>query len=195
MLENIVFLGAAINLAGSSLYIKGTLQGKVKPNRVSFLLWGVAPLIGGAAALSSGVQLAVIPVLFAGIIPLLIFAASFVNKKAYWKLESFDYICGLFSVLALILWAITKEPITAIIFAVIGDGFAAIPTIKKAWNHPETEMAIAFVASLVSQFTVFFAMQSFSFSELAFPIYLITANSIIIFAIYRKRILKAMQSI
>jgi hypothetical protein len=61
----------------------------------------------------------------------LIFLASFVNKKAYWKLEKFDYICGISSALALLLWWLTKEPAIAIVFAIISDAFAAIPTLIK----------------------------------------------------------------
>jgi hypothetical protein len=75
----------------------------------------------------------------------LIFLASFTNKKAYRKLEKIDYICGIFSALALVLWRVTKEPAVATIFAILSDGFAAIPTLRKGWRYPETETVLGFI--------------------------------------------------
>jgi hypothetical protein len=50
-----------------------------------------------------------------------------------------DYVCGLFSVGAIILWALTKTPAIAIILSIIADALAAVPTLVKSWHHPETE--------------------------------------------------------
>jgi len=114
MLQYIVLLGAVANLAGGFVYIKATLRGETKPNRVTWLIWSVAPLIATVAGLSDGVRWAVLPVFMSGFVPLLVFIVSFVNPKSYWKLEKFDYICGACSILALVLWGITKEPLVAI---------------------------------------------------------------------------------
>jgi len=43
--QNFVILGAIIATAGGLSYLIDTLKGKVKPNRVSYLLWSIAPLI------------------------------------------------------------------------------------------------------------------------------------------------------
>ena len=140
MIQYIVIIGSIAQLFGVFLYIKETLKGNTKPNRITWLLWSIAPLIGVLAAIFDGVSpFAVLPVFMAGFGPLLVFIASFVNKNSYWKLEKFDYLCGLFSILALVLWYLTKLPVIVIIFAVISDLLAAIPTIMKSWLHPETE--------------------------------------------------------
>src|SRR3989344_785767 len=102
MLQYLVFLGAAANIGGAFFYIRDTLYRKTKPNRATWFMWSLAPLIATGAALSSGVGWAVLPVFMSGFGPLLVFIASFVNKNSYWKLEQFDYWCGLFSVLALL---------------------------------------------------------------------------------------------
>jgi len=74
----------------------------------------IAPMIASAAAFSEGVRRAVVPVFMSGFGPFLVFLSSFVNRKSYWKLEKFDYICGIFSLLALIGWRMTNEPLVAI---------------------------------------------------------------------------------
>ena len=188
MLQYVVFIGVAVNLFGTLFYIRDTLRGKTKPNRVSWFLWTVVPFIATAAALSDGVRLAALPVFIAGFTPLMVFIASFVNPNAYWKLERFDYLCGAFSVLALILWAVTREPDSAILLAILSDTLAAYPTIKKAWQHPETESGATFLGGLLSAITAFFALRTFAFSEYAFPIYLVIQNGLILFAIYRQKL-------
>lgn len=190
MLQYLVFVGVGINLVGAIPYIRETLRGTTKPNRVTWLMWSIAPLIATAAAFSDGIRLATLPVFMAGIMPLTILAASFINKEAYWKLETFDYLCGFFSLTALILWAITKEPLVAIFFAIIGDFFAAIPTLVKSWRHPETETASAYVASLLATLTSFFAITLWTFSAYAFPLYLVMINGLVILAIYKKKFIK-----
>ena len=121
------------------MYVKETIKGNTKPNRVTRLMRAIAPIIGTIAALYDGVHRSVLPVFMAGFGPLLVFFSSFVNKKAYRKLEKFDYICGIFSLLALILRRYTKQPVIAIFFAILSDALACIPTVIKGRKYPETE--------------------------------------------------------
>ncbi|OGG86873.1 hypothetical protein A3B87_01190 [Candidatus Kuenenbacteria bacterium RIFCSPHIGHO2_02_FULL_39_13] len=188
MLQYLVLLGAAVNIYGAIFYIRDTLRGKTKPNRVTWLMWSVAPLIATIAALAQGVSWAVLPVFMAGFVPLLIFIASFVNPNSYWKLGVLDYVCGSLSVLALVLWWVTKEANIAIIFAIASDGLAAVPTLVKSWRHPETESVVAYTTGLFNALTSFAAIKLGGFLELSFPIYLVIMNSSLIFVVWRRKI-------
>jgi hypothetical protein len=191
MLQYLVLVGAAINAAGALRYIRDTLRGTTKPNRVTYLMWAIAPLIATAAALSRGVTWAVVPVFMSGFCPFMVFLSSFVNRSGYWKLGILDYICGASSALALILWAITDEPIIAISLAILSDGLAALPTLVKAWFHPETETGIAYVFAIVSSSTSFAAVQHWTFVECGFAIYLLILSSLLSFSVYRRRLFPA----
>ena len=184
----LILVGVIVHLFGTSFYLKDTLKGKSKPNRVSFLGWAIAPLIGTFIAFSEGVTWAVVPVFMAGFGPLIIFFASFVNPDAYWKLTKFDYICGLFSLVALVIWLSTRQAELAIIFAIASDGFAAFPTVMKSFKFPETETGISYVTSLLSSLTSFSAITAWSFTESAFPIYLVAMSSIFVFALFKKKL-------
>jgi hypothetical protein len=189
-LPYLVFVGAFVQLLGIYSYIKGTLLGITKPNKVTWLLWSVAPIIATFAAISDGVHWSVLPVFMSGFGPLLVFIASFVNKKSYWKLEKFDYLCGLCSVLALVLWGITKQPTIAIIFAIASDAFAAVPTLIKSWKYPETESTGPYTTGVFNSLTSFAAIKIWNFSALAFPIYLVLVNSSLFLTVYRKKLIK-----
>ncbi len=188
--QYLVLVGAVVQLAGVISYIKETLKGNTKPNKVTWLLWSIAPLIATFAALSDGVRWSVLPVFMSGFGPLLVFIVSFINKKSYWNLEKFDYLCGFCSVSALVLWGITKEPVIAIIFAIASDGFAAIPTLVKAWKHPETESAGPYTTGLFNALTSFAAIKTWNFSSLAFPIYLVALCILLIIFVYHRKIFK-----
>src|SRR6266568_7982361 len=102
--QNFVIVGMLIGTIGTLVYIVDTLKGKVKPNRVSFLLWSIAPFIAFAAEIKQGVGLQALMTFVVGFLPLTIFIASFVNKKAEWKLTGFDLMCGALSIVGLVLW-------------------------------------------------------------------------------------------
>jgi hypothetical protein len=193
VVQYLVLLGAIIQLVGALSYIRGTLRGVTKPNRVTWLLWGVIPIIGTGAAWSDGVRWAALPVFMAGFCPLLVFAFSFVNRNAFWKLGWLDYVCGLFSVVAIILWVLTRTPAVAIVLFIIADAFAAAPTLVKAWHHPETENIGPYVAGFASQLTALAAFKLFTVSEIAFPLYLLLINAALVLVIKRDTLFKRLR--
>ena len=145
-------------------------------------------IIGTAAAISAGADpWATTRIFLAGFIPLLVFSASFVNKQSYWKLTFFDFMCGALSLAALLAWLLFRSTDIAILFAAIGDGFAALPTIIKSLKHPETESGFIFVASLASVLLILPSIPVWNIQNSAFQIYLLVVNSFLILAIYRKR--------
>ncbi len=182
-----VIVGAAVNLAGTSYYILETVRGNTKPNRMTWLMWSIAPMIGTGAALSSGVTWAALPVFMAGLCPFLVFIASFVNPSSYWKLSSFDYLCGLLSGLALVLWYLTSNPLVAIAFAIGSDFAAAIPTIIKCWKFPETETASGYTVAGFSNLMSFFVIREWNFANVAFPLYLVVVNVVLAYPVMRKK--------
>jgi len=182
----LVILSAGVSLLGGSAYIRDTLGGKSKPNRVSWSLWALTPLIGTAAALAAHADVWVtIRIFLAGFIPLLVFVASFINRQSYWKLTVFDAICGACALLALIIWGIADSPRMAILLAAIGDGFATLPTIRKAWAHPDTETGITYFTSFIAVLLVLPSIPVWNIENSAFQIYLLISNICILIAIYR----------
>jgi hypothetical protein len=186
MLEYVVFIAAFASLLGALTYIYSMFRGQTKPNRVTWFMWSVAPFVATAAAVSDGVGWAVLPVFMSGFSPFLIFTASFFSKKAYWKHTAFDHVCGVLSGLALLLWFITNNPNVAIVFAIISDALAAVPTLLKGWRNPETESAWPYIIGTFTPLTSFLVATTWSFSEIAFPIYLVATNALLFLSIAKK---------
>jgi hypothetical protein len=179
---NFVILGTLISAIGSLSYLIDTLKGKVKPNRVSFLLWSIAPLIAVAAMLKQKVGLQSLMTFSTGFLPLTIFIASFINKKSEWKITKFDLICGVLSLFGLALWLITKVGNIAIFFSIVADGLAAVPTIIQSYKYPETQSGWPWIATSFGVLLTLLTLDTITFTNSGFNIYILIVN-IIIFAL------------
>ena len=136
----ILVIVPVLSLIGSGSYIYAVLKGKAKPNRVTWMLWAVAPLIAFAAQVQAGVSvLQSLLTFMVGFGPLLVVIASYISHQAVWKLTRFDYVCGGLSLLGLVLWFITRENNVAIFFSIMADALAALPTLVKSYNEPDSE--------------------------------------------------------
>jgi len=177
--QNFIIIGALMGAAGSVAYLVDTVKGKVKPNRVSFLLWSIAPLIAFAAQIKQGVGLESLMTFSTGFLPLTVFIASFVNKKAEWKITKFDLVCGALSILGLILWLVTKVGNIAITFSIMADGLAAIPTLVKAYKYPDTEIAWPWIATVFGVILTLLTLNGLTFANSGFIIYILIVNTLI----------------
>ena len=170
--QNFVILGAVIASIGGLSYVIDTVRGRVKPNRVSFFMWSLAPLIAFGAEIRQGVGLQALMTFMVGFLPLTTFIASFVNKQAEWKLTRFDLLCGALSLLGLVFWYITKSGDVAIVFSILADGLAALPTIIKSFNYPETESAVPYFTGSISAAISLLTAKAWNLGTVGFPLYI-----------------------
>ncbi len=131
-------------MAGLSVYVRDTVRGHTQPNRVTWLLWAVAPLIGFAAEIGEGVGVIAVTTLTCSVgFRAARGAGRLVRQppRLRLRLTPFDLACGALSVLALIAWQVTGSGNVAILFSVLADLLAAAPTLRKAYTSPHTETA------------------------------------------------------
>lgn len=168
-----IFVGLLFNFVGSVTYLIDTVKGRVKPNKVSWFLWALAPLIAFAAELKQGVGLQSLMTFAIGFGPLCILIASFFNKKSEWKISRLDLFCGAVSLIGLLLWYVTKVGNIAILFSIFADAIAAIPTIIKSYQAPETEDYKVFLFSAISAVITLLTIKTWTFANWGFPLYIL----------------------
>lgn len=187
----LILLGIAISIIANGAYILDTIRGKTKPNRVTWFMWALAPLVGGSISLFSGADPWVTSrVILAGVLPGIVFLSSFVDRQAYWKLTAFDVACGILSLLAFALWFQTRQSAFAILLAILADLLASVPTFRKIWKFPETETVFTYVLYAASFIVVLPAITVWDVENAAFPVYLIGLNLSLVFLAYRGRSLR-----
>jgi hypothetical protein len=180
-------LGAAVNFAACLTYVSAVLRGEATPNRVTWFLWALVPLIAGAAQWRAGVGISTLVVLSVGAGPACIVLASFATKTGSWKLGPFDYICGACSLAALALWAVTGDPVTAIVLSILADAAAALPTLRKAWLAPATEDRSAYLIAFAGMILGILSVQEATFSAYAFNAYLVAVSGALVLILYLPR--------
>lgn len=170
--ERFVIFGAALNIIGGASYIIDTLSGKTKPNKVTWAVWAAAPLLAFSAEIKQGVGLQSLMTFMVGFNPLLVFIASFFNKKSQWRIGKLDIICGFLAILGLVLWQMTRIGNLAIFFGILSDGLAGIPTIIKSYKAPETENYKVFLFSGTNALITMATIKVWNFAYYAFPAYI-----------------------
>ncbi len=171
--QRLIYVGLIISFLGSISYLIDTVKGKAQPNKVSFFIWALAPLIAFSAQIGQGVGVESLLTFIVGFNPLLIFVASFFNRKSSWSITKFDLVCGFLSLTGLVLWLITRVGNLAIFFGILSDGLAAVPTIIKSYKFPETENYWAYLSSAISALLTLMTIDNWSFESSAFSIYIL----------------------
>jgi len=173
-----VYLGAAIGALGSLAYMRDTLRGTTRPNRVTWLLWAFAPLLAATVEFRSGVGLRTLTTFMIGFMPLLIFLASFHNPAAVWKIRRLDYACGAMSLVGTAAWLATQNGVVAIAAAIAADFMAGVPTLMKSWSHPESESVSSYVGALINSGILLLTVVDWTVEEVAFPLFIVCMTSV-----------------
>jgi hypothetical protein len=181
-----VLVGAALQVCGCVRYVSLTLQGRALPHRLTWLLWSVAPLIAFAAEVSEGVGIRAAMTLLIGLSPLAVLTASFLARQAGgWALTRFDLVCGVLSVLGLVLWQVTGRGNVAIGMSLFADAAAAGPTVRTAVRAPETESYATYLTAALSAAITLLTLRHWTFADAAWPVYIAAVGSSLVILVRR----------
>jgi hypothetical protein len=67
----------------------------------------------------------------------------------------------------------------AIIFSILADGLAAIPTIVKAYKYPDTEKAWPWIATVFGVVLTLLTLNELTFANSGFIIYILFVDTLI----------------
>lgn len=180
-----IVVAVALRLAAGLGYLMATSRGVIQPNPVSWLLWGLTPLVAFVAQVQDGVTPQAWVTLTLGTSPLLIFVVS-VAKKSHWRVGRFDALCGGSAAAGIVLWQISSDPAPAIVFSILADILASLPTLAKAYETPGSERAYPYFVSILSMTVTLLTISDWKFVECAFPLYMLLINTAI-FGVVRLR--------
>jgi hypothetical protein len=114
-----------------------------------------------------------------------------VNRKSFWKITKLDVACGLLSVFALILWALTRKGDIAIILSIASDLLASLPTIIKSFKEPETEHHAVFRNGALSAGITLLTIKSWTLANYGFPLYILL-DCVVLYVLIRFKLGKTL---
>lgn len=171
-----VLVAAAFNAVGTVAYAAGTLRGRIRPNRVTWFLWALAPLVAFAAQLTEGVGIRSLTTLMVGLGPLVILGCSFIGRNAYWASSRFDLACGGLSLLGLVLLPLLRDGNVSIMLSITADAWAAAPTVRKAFRWPDSEGRRVYLLAAASAAITLLTVDELSFAGCGFPAYMLVLS-------------------
>lgn len=166
-------------------YIKSIIHSTTRPSAVSWFGWAVLFIIATVAQASKGLDWSLAVPLISSISTTIIAFTALRLGRAVWTHA--DGICIMLATLAIILWAITKEPLTAIILSIIADLAVTLPTIVKTFQDPTSEPATLWVLYVMCVTLELVATQQLTIYNLLFPVYTVLGASIIMALALRGR--------
>ncbi len=172
-------------------YIRSIISSTTRPSAVSWFGWAALFAIATAAQASKGLDWSLAVPLISTISTTIIAFTALYLGRAVWTRA--DGICIVLGTLAIILWAITKEPLTAIILSMIADFSVTIPTIVKTYQDPTSEPSTLWVLYVIGVTLEVVATQQFTTYNLLFPVYTVIGSAIIAILALRGRFTSSRQ--
>ena len=163
-----VLVAVVLSTVGSIDYLAATLRGTTTPNRVSFAIWGLTPLLIFVAQTTEGVGPERFLSLASSLMCLSIMGASFLTRTPAWPLRRLDFACGAIALAALGGWIVTGEGAVAIVLAVGSSVAATVPTVRKAYRAPHTERLSSWVLSSIGGMLTLLTLDSWTFETVTF---------------------------
>jgi len=175
--ERFVWVGVGLLFIGGGMYVKDILSGNVRPNIVTWFLWALAPLIAFAAQLQQGVGSAAWLTFAVGFCPAVICVAAI--KKGFIRLTTLDYICGGMSLVALVAWQVSHSGALAILFSILADCLAAVPTLIKSFRDPSSESSLLFLFFMISALLTLLTVKQWTIENVAFALYILALYTVL----------------
>lgn len=174
-------ISVIINLIGYVPYIQGIFKGTVKPQRIT---WGIWVVLTSITFINQVINGGGYSAYFFGSTTLLVTTVFLLSiKRGMGGRSKFDLLV-LFASLALFaLWALTRDTRTTTIIAVTIDCIAALPTLYKAYVHPDTEVYLQWILAAVAGFFSMLAVgTSTDYILYIYPLYIVLMNGLIVLA-------------
>lgn len=182
-----ISISLLIYLFGIVPYLYHALHGRVVPHAFSWTIWCVMVALNTMIFLSeSPLDYTIAPLIIRSMI-LAIGAIIGWMLIRHIRIRMFDYLC-----ITLALWCIAIAYIYglehAIIPTILIDMLVLSPTIRKTWNNPDSEDALAWFCAGISGIFLLLSFGQHTFSNTAYWAYGVMTNFMVGFLIYRRKL-------
>lgn len=181
----LIILSTVLYLIGLIPYLYHVFHGRVVPHPFSWTIWCVFALTNGyILIMNEGYSLSSIPV-FIRAFSLLIGAILgwiSISKISIGRLDITALLLAIVVIFSLRMIGMNQ----AIVCIILIDFLILTPTLKKLWLNPKSEDPLAWIMGWLSQMCILFTLESYSFANIGYFVYLGGINLLVAFLIYRR---------
>ena len=165
-----------------SLYFRSIFEGKTKPHAFSWLIWGLLAGNGFFAQMSANAGIGAWATGFTSIACLVIFAIAIYRGDT--KATKLDWLLLVLAFISFGLLFVVEDKTIALCITLFATLLGFSLTLKKAWIKPYEEKATSFILNAIKFLPAIFALSSFSFLTIAYPLTAGLANAAVALVIY-----------
>lgn len=178
-------IAGLITLVAYAPYIRDIFKGTTKPVRSTWFIWSVLSGIALTSQLASGARWSVVMTVAQMIGVTTVFILSL--KRGYGGLGKKEAVSLAVAASGLILWAVTNNPLLALICVVVVDTAGSWLTVFKTYEDPGSETLSTWILDCISSVFAIIAIGSLNYTLILYPAYLLIANGAVVLAIYLGR--------
>lgn len=158
-------------------YVKSILEEKTKLSPVSWFGWALLYAIAAAAQASKGFDWSLIIMVMGTLSTTIVAVVAVRTNNVIWT--PIDRFCIGTAILAVILWGITGEPLTALILSLAADLAVSVPTLYKTYLEPGSEPWYLWVIYTTTVALEIVATRNLTIYNLLAPIYSLAVDALI----------------
>ncbi|HSX32610.1 MAG TPA: hypothetical protein VLF43_05080 [Candidatus Saccharimonadales bacterium] len=151
-----------------TLYFKKLFAGTIKPHAFSWLIWGLLAGNGFVAQVSANAGMGAWATGLTSAACLVIFGVA--AFKGDTKLTRFDWLLLSLALISFAMLFVVHDKTIALCITLFATLLGFSLTIKKAWVKPHEEAASSFALNGLKFLPAIFALSSFSFLTVAYPV-------------------------
>ncbi len=189
MKETIAIIATVLAIVGNISYLKDVFAGRVQPHPYTWLMWSIVSMTTFFGGVAKGAGIGALPTGVAEGFTIIIFLFSlkylFQGKAGH--IRKVDNYFLAICLLGLIPWALTEDPTISVIIVVLIDIVAFIPSLRKTWNHPETEKPLLYEMNVARHVLTLFSLQTYNIATTFHSIAMICTNTVMTVFIKRKK--------
>jgi len=178
------YTAGVLGLIPFVIFIRAMLRGTSRPNLAGWILYDIAMLMIVTSSIALGAWQAVWLAVAYLIGQSVMIGLSF--KTGYFTFSKFDYAVFSLSILGLLLWIYTSNPLYALILNVGVDALGSLSIARKLYVHPGTEDRGAWTLCLIISILNIFAVASFDISNALYPVVIVIMNILITALSFRR---------
>lgn len=149
-------------------YIRSIHDGRTRPHVFSWLLWGSTTFVVFLAQLVDGGGAGAWPIGLAGIVTLYVAALAYSRRHSVTITRS-DWFFLMSGLSALPAWALTADPLWAVVILTTIDVIGFLPTFRKSIHDPFAENMGFYAFTTARNVLAMAALEHFSATTLLFP--------------------------
>lgn len=185
--HTVLGVGASVLLLALVIpYVKSIVSSTTRPSIVSWFGWALLFTIDTVAQASKGIDWSLaVPAIGTVSTAIIALIALRLGHAVWTRADRFSIAFG---IVAIILWVITKEPLTALVLSIVADLAITLPTIVKTYHEPESEPARLWILYTIGAALVVIATRSLTIYNLLVPLYSVFVSALIAVLALRKNL-------